>query len=203
MFSKAPDATAYTQTSLTSSDSSLGKPRILNGVNGKLYGLATYTAADGAFQTALVTCDATTGAVLKVGIVSGYGATTESPITDSRNGSCQTGVGNGIVTAGLDAKSYGDLQLVNIDGSLVKLGSFGLYAAEGLTAESQCMYAGNLFLNCVDHGTDNTISTGLYTLPVDVATKVATTDVTATAAADPDGGGTATISDWRGARHQV
>ena len=98
---------------------------------------------------------------------------------------------------GLNAKDYGDLQLVNIDGSLVKLGSFGLYAAEGLTAESQCMYAGNLFLNCVDHATDSAISTGLYTLPADVATKVATTDTTASAAADPAGGGTATVSDWR------
>lgn len=197
LLTKAADATAYTQASLTSSDSQLGKPRILNGVGGKLYGLATYTAASGALQTALVTCDAATGAVSKVGIVDGYGTTTDTYVTDSRNLSCQTGVGNGVATAGLNAKGCGDLQLVNIDGSLVKLGSFGLYAAEGLTAQSQYMYAGDLFLNCVDHAIDNTISTGLYTLPVDVATKVATTDTTASAGVDPDGGGTATVSDWR------
>jgi hypothetical protein len=197
LLTKAPDATAYTQKSLTSSDSQLGKPHVLNGIGGKLYGLATYTAADGTLQTALVTCDSATGAVSKVGIVSGYGTTTDSYVTDSRNLSCQTGAGNGVMDVGLNAKDYGDLQLVNIDGTLVKLGSFGLYAAEGLTAESQCMYAGNLFLNCVDHATDSAISTGLYTLPVDVATKVATTDTTASAAADPAGGGTATVSDWR------
>jgi hypothetical protein len=198
LLTKAPDATAYTQTSLTSSDSQLGRPRILNGIGGKLYGLATYTAADGALQTALVTCDSATGAISKVGIVSGYGTAADTNEADSRNISCQAGVGNGVVTAGLDAKSYGDLQLVDIDRSLVKLGSFGLYAADGLTAESQCMYAGDLFLNCVDHATENTESTGLYTLPVDAAAKVTTTDTTASAAADPEGGGTATVSDWRG-----
>lgn len=198
LFAKAPDATAYTQTSLTSSDSLLGTPRILNDVGGKLYGLATYTAADGTLQTALVTCDSATGAVAKVGIVSGYGTETETNEADSRNLSCQTGAGNGVVDVGLNAKDYGDLQLVNIDGLLVKLGSFGLYAAEGLTAQSQCMYAGDLFLNCVDHATDNTISIGLYTLPANVATKVATTDTIASAAVDPEGGGTAKVSDWRG-----
>lgn len=198
LLTKAAGATAYAQTSLTSPDSQLGKPRILNSVDGKLYGLATYTATDGTLQTALATCDGATGAVSKVGIVSGYGAAVDNNEADSRSASCQTGVGNGIVDVGLRATGYGDLQLVNIDGPLVKLGSFGLYAAEGLAAESQCMYAGNLFLNCVDRATDDTKSTGLYTLPVDVAAKVATTDTTASAAADPDGGGTAAVSDWRG-----
>jgi hypothetical protein len=54
-----------------------------------------------------------------VGIVSGYGTAADTNEADSRNISCQAGVGNGVVTAGLDAKSYGDLQLVDIDRSLV------------------------------------------------------------------------------------
>lgn len=121
-------------------------------------------------------------------------------------------VGNGIVVAADTDFGLGDLQLVNTSTvSAIKLGSYGLTSADGLTVGPMAMLRGKLYLQCVDHEGASVKATaqsqglsaqsassylGIYTLPSAYASEVATTDVIA--AAESDGGGSATVSDWRG-----
>jgi uncharacterized repeat protein (TIGR02543 family) len=169
------------------------------GVGSKAYGLATLPSksVSGAQTLGLGILDISTMKPDEEYFAgSGYTPSTDAYLNASEVARHLAAVGGGFVVAGISDTTLGDMQLVGTDYSVTKLGSFGLSSADGLTVGSMAMYGGKLYLNCVDHATENTNSTGLYTLPAAVASRLATTDVTLAAAART--GGTATVADWRG-----
>ncbi len=107
--------------------------------------------------------------------------------------------GNGIVILGQGFSGLGDAQLITFPTiSGIKLGSFRLTTSEGLSPSSTVMYKGKLYLTATDHkdvavGSLNPV--GLYTLPSQSASLLASTDVMRTALAQE--GGSATVADWR------
>jgi plastocyanin len=179
-----------------------GETYAMAGVGSKAYGLTfmEVKGSPGTYGLALGTCDPSSSspALESLADLPGLGTTGVTSLLLSNGVTLRCGVGNGIVCAWDSTTGFGDMQLVGTDGSMTKLGSYGLSAADGLTVGSAYMLAGRLYLNCVDHATEDGLSTGLYSLPAAAAAKLATTDVAETAAVSADGGGTATVSDWRG-----
>lgn len=174
-------------------------PSRLVTVGTNLYGLGlTVSTGSMPYGAAVVSYEPTANKLAIVGSIPSCSTSDLSWLLHSMFVKSEASVGNGIVLAGESLTGYGDLQLVGIDGSMAKLGSYGLSAADGLTVGSAAMYGGKLYLNCVDHATENANSTGLYALPDAAASKLASTDVTVSAAASPAAGGTASVSDWRG-----
>jgi hypothetical protein len=149
------------------------------------------------YSVILTGLDPSLGKLSSIGSL-GYGKASDIAETASVLAKPETSVGNGLVIAGQELAGSGDLQLIGTDASMTKIGSFGLSSADGLTVGSMTMLGGRLYLNCVDHATEDGLSTGLYSLPSAAAAKLATTDVAEKASVSADGGGTAAVSDWRG-----
>jgi uncharacterized repeat protein (TIGR02543 family) len=208
LLAKAPGSESFAQAAVSLASADVGLPYQTYVTNGSLYGIGYgLGATEGTYTLDLAQFDPLSAplAAADKGLISGYATTTNLYKIFSYETKVMTAVGNGIVVAADTDFGLGDLQLVNTSTiSATKLGSYGLTSADGLTVGSMAMLRGKLYLQCVGHeGTSAKAASqsassylGIYTLPSAPAAEVATTDVTA--AAESDGRGSATVSDWRG-----
>jgi hypothetical protein len=121
-------------------------------------------------------------------------ATENVPDTESHYFAVHVAVGNGLLS--LERyRSLGDTWLATSDLERVELGSWLESKTESLTPTSAAMIGGVTYVLATDNAA-STSAGALYTLPQAVASRLETTDVTASAVAQ--GAGTASVADWRG-----
>lgn len=121
-------------------------------------------------------------------------ATENVPDAESHYFAVHVAVGNGLLS--LERyRSLGDTWLATSDLERVELGSWLESKTESLTPTSAAMIGGVTYVLATDNAA-STSAGALYTLPQAVASRLETTDVTASAVAQ--GAGTASVADWRG-----